>query len=175
MNGAAVNVHVQGFVWTPVSVLLSRWPEVMLWDHILILAICIFNKNVFITVKACDTWLGSAVLTSQVKGKSWNRDWLWGQPAWDSNASSVTPPLCELVCVYAHAQLCLSLREPMNGCLPGSSVHGILQERTLEWVNMPSSRGCAQPRDRTCLLLLLKCRQILYCWAIGEAHELLGK
>ena len=32
---------------------------------------------------------------------------------------------------------------------PGSSVHGILQERILKWVAMPSSRGASQPRDRT--------------------------
>ena len=32
---------------------------------------------------------------------------------------------------------------------PGSSVHGILQTRILEWVAMPSSRGSSQPRDWT--------------------------
>jgi len=32
---------------------------------------------------------------------------------------------------------------------PGSSVHGILQARILEWVAMPSSRGSSQSRDRT--------------------------
>ena len=32
---------------------------------------------------------------------------------------------------------------------PGSSVHGILQARILEWSAMPSSRGPSQPRDRT--------------------------
>ena len=32
---------------------------------------------------------------------------------------------------------------------PGSSVHGILQARILEWVAMPFSRGSSQPRDRT--------------------------
>ena len=32
---------------------------------------------------------------------------------------------------------------------PGSSVHGILQARILEWVAMPSSRGSSRPRDRT--------------------------
>ena len=31
-------------------------------------------------------------------------------------------------------QLCLTLCEPMDCSLPGSSVHGILQERILEWV-----------------------------------------
>ena len=32
---------------------------------------------------------------------------------------------------------------------PGSSVHGILQARILEWVAIPFSRGSSQPRDRT--------------------------
>ena len=32
---------------------------------------------------------------------------------------------------------------------PGSSVHGILQARTLEWVTMPSSKGSFRPRDET--------------------------
>ena len=31
---------------------------------------------------------------------------------------------------------------------PGSSVHGILQARILEWVAIPFSRGSFQPRDR---------------------------
>ena len=38
------------------------------------------------------------------------------------------------------AQLCLTLR-PTDYNLPGSSVHGILQFRILEWVSMPSSGG----------------------------------
>ena len=32
---------------------------------------------------------------------------------------------------------------------PGSSVHGILQARTLEWVASSFSRGSSRPRDRT--------------------------
>ena len=32
---------------------------------------------------------------------------------------------------------------------PGSSVHGILQARILEWVAMPSFKGASQPRDGT--------------------------
>ena len=31
------------------------------------------------------------------------------------------------------AQLCLTLRNPMDCSLPGSSVHGIFQARLLEW------------------------------------------
>ena len=38
--------------------------------------------------------------------------------------------------------------DPMDYSLPGSSVHGILQARILEWVAIPFSRGSSQPRDR---------------------------
>ena len=31
------------------------------------------------------------------------------------------------------AQLCPTLSDPMDGSLPGSSVHGILQPTVLEW------------------------------------------
>ena len=47
-----------------------------------------------------------------------------------------------LMCVVCSvAQSCLNLGDPMDCSPPGSSVHGILQARTLEWVAMPSSRG----------------------------------
>ena len=32
------------------------------------------------------------------------------------------------------AQLCLTLSDPMDCSLPGSSIHGIFQARVLEWV-----------------------------------------
>ena len=43
----------------------------------------------------------------------------------------------------------LTLCDPMDCNPPGSSVHGILQARILEWVAMPSSGGFSQPRDQT--------------------------
>ena len=46
-------------------------------------------------------------------------------------------------------QSCLILCDPMDSNLPGSSVHGNLQARLLEWVAGPFSRGSSQPRDRT--------------------------
>ena len=55
---------------------------------------------------------------------------------------------------YVHVslllQLCLTLCDPMDYSLPGSSVHGILQVRILEWVALPSSRGSKQ--SLLCLL-----------------------
>ena len=46
-------------------------------------------------------------------------------------------------------QSCPILCDPMDCSLPGSSVHGILQARILEWVAIPFSRGSYQPRDQT--------------------------
>ena len=47
------------------------------------------------------------------------------------------------------AQSCLTLCDYLNCSLPGSSVHGILQARILEWVAIPFSRGSSQPRNQT--------------------------
>ena len=47
------------------------------------------------------------------------------------------------------AQLCPTLSNPMDHNPPGSSVHGILQARILEWVASPFSWGFSQLRDRT--------------------------
>ena len=44
-------------------------------------------------------------------------------------------------------KLCPNLGNSMNCSLPGSSVHGIPQARTLEWVAISPSRGSSPPRD----------------------------
>ena len=46
-------------------------------------------------------------------------------------------------------QSCLTLCDPVDHSLPGSSVLGILQIRILKWVAIPSYRGSAQSRDQT--------------------------
>ena len=56
------------------------------------------------------------------------------------------------VCTCAKSlHLCLIFCNSMECSPPGSTVHGILQARILEWVAKPSSRGFSQPRDRTCV------------------------
>ena len=47
------------------------------------------------------------------------------------------------------AQLYLTLCDPMSCSPPGSSVHGILQARILEWLSIPFSKGSSWPRDQT--------------------------
>ena len=42
-------------------------------------------------------------------------------------------------------QSCLTLCDPMNCSPPGSSVHGILQARILEWVPCPSAGDVPDP------------------------------
>ena len=45
-------------------------------------------------------------------------------------------------------QWCLTVCDPMDYSLPGSSVHGILQARIVEWVAISSSKESFWPRDR---------------------------
>ena len=52
------------------------------------------------------------------------------------------------VCVLV-AQLCPTICNSMDYTLPGSSVHGILQARILEWVAIPFSQRSSLPRNRT--------------------------
>ena len=46
-------------------------------------------------------------------------------------------------------QSCLTICKPMDYSQPGSSVHGILQARILEWVAISYSSESSQPRDGT--------------------------
>ena len=63
----------------------------------------------------------------------------------------------------------LTLCNPMVCSPPGSSVLGISQARTLEWVALSFSRGSSHPRDHTCI----SCtgRWSLYHWATREAFQ----
>ena len=58
-------------------------------------------------------------------------------------------------------QVLSSSWDSMHHGLPVSSVRGILQERILEWVAIPFSKGSSQLRDQTQVSWI--CRQILYC------------
>ena len=79
------------------------------------------------------------------------------------------------ICVYVHAcsvaLLCLTLWNPMNCSLQGSSVHGVFRTRILEWVAVSYSRQSSRPRDWT-HVSCVSCigRWILYHWTTWEAH-----
>ena len=67
------------------------------------------------------------------------------------------------------AQLCAILCDPMDCSPPGSSVHGILQARKLEWVTTSCSRGFSWPRDPIRVSWVSCLAGILYHWATWEA------
>ena len=61
-------------------------------------------------------------------------------------------PVEKVCCMLVQSlQLCPPLCDLMDSSPPGSSVHGILQARILEWVAMPSSKGSSPPQDWTCI------------------------
>ena len=64
-------------------------------------------------------------------------------------------------------QSCPTLYDPMDCSPPGSSVHGILQARILEWIAIPFSRGSSHPRDQT----LISCitARFFTIWATGKS------
>ena len=78
------------------------------------------------------------------------------------NFKEIQPPNCQIWgdscclscpivsdCCCFVTQSCLTLCNPVDCSPPGSSVHGILQARRLQWVAMPSSRGSSRLRDQT--------------------------
>ena len=91
----------------------------------------------------------------------------WKQPKWSSTDEWIRKMwyihTVEWYSISVRAQLCSTLWGPMDYSLPGSSVHGILQARILEWVAVPSSRGSSWPSGRT-QVCCISCtgRRILY-------------
>ena len=65
-----------------------------------------------------------------------------------------------IICCCFIAKLCLTLCDPVDCSLLGSSVHRILQARLLEWVAIPFSRVFFLSQGSN--LGLLHCRQIIY-------------
>ena len=67
------------------------------------------------------------------------------------------------------AQSCPTLCDSVDCSPPGSSVHGILQARVLEWVAIAFSRGSSRPRDWTQVSRIAgRCFTI---WATREAQK----
>ena len=87
-----------------------------------------------------------------------------------------SPSECDIFryVLWLVTQLCSTLCDPMDCSPPGSSVHGILQARILEWVAMPSSMGSSRHRDQT-QVSCIPSWWIIYClshMAFKEAVKL---
>ena len=88
-------------------------------------------------------------------------------PHWIMARSCWKITMCTVVVVLI-APLCLTLYDPVDCSPPGSSVHGILQARILEWVAILFPRGSSWPRDRTPVSCAVG--RFFTIWAIREAH-----
>ena len=74
------------------------------------------------------------------------------------------------------SQSCPTLCDPTDRSPLGSSVHGILQARILEWTAMPSSRRSSQPRDqpsqpRSPTFTISATRERDSAWPNSETHQ----
>ena len=80
------------------------------------------------------------------------------------------------MCVFSVTQLCLTLCNPKDYGMPGSSVHrshGTFTCKNTEWVAISSSRESSRPRDpNQCLLYFLHWKQILY-WGVTREVPIL--
>ena len=106
----------------------------------------------------------NAIRGRRVTVMGWGGGGGWSQERPGNSHEDIHP--CPQVqdCVLV-ARSCLTLRDPMDCGSPGSTVHGILQARTLEWAATASSRGLPGPGLNTALLY---CGQILHCWTTGK-------
>ena len=71
-----------------------------------------------------------------------------GSPVWNSREKGSYFIYLFAKCLFysSSPQLCLTLCDPMDCNLPGSSVYGILQARILKWVAIPFSGDHLNPR-----------------------------
>ena len=78
----------------------------------------------------------------------------------------------DLPCDVLSSSVVADSLQPLDRSPPGSSVHGILQARMLEWVAVPSSRGSSRPRDQT-HIPSISCIAVRFFthWATWEAQR----
>ena len=75
----------------------------------------------------------------------------------------------KVMLLFSHWVMSNFFCNPMGYSMPGSSIHGISQARTQEWVAISFSRGYSWPSDQTQVSYIG--RQILYHWTSWEAQN----
>ena len=123
------------------------------------------------------TWLG---WSKSCQRPEWTETSTWRKKRWHAFSSrqlerQILQGLFIYTVLYMQlyvrvlvAQSCPTLYDPMDCSSSGSSVHGILQARMLEWVAIPFSRGYSQPRDWIQVSSIIV--RFFTIWATREAH-----
>ena len=75
-------------------------------------------------------------------------------------------------CACVLRQSCLILCDPRDGSPPGSSVHGIILARILEWIAISSSSGSSQLRIKSAFPVTPALRWIPYHWVIRGSPKI---
>ena len=88
---------------------------------------------------------------------------------WQAVSLPLVPPGKPFWTLMVVAQSCLTLCNPMNCCLPDSSLQEILPARILEWVAIPFSKGFSWPRDQTWVSYTAD--EFFTIWATREVHS----
>ena len=112
--------------------------------------LCSFNTGVFymLNLQYFPLPQGNKLCNVLLRHQSWS----FILQRWVQEIFQFTPNL-----MHARSlQSCLTLCNPMDCSPPGSSVHGILQARILEWLLFPSSGDLPDPEITASLLLNLK-------------------
>jgi len=93
--------------------------------------------------------------------------YLMSIPFYRSSDFSKVPQIINVKVLVTQA--CPTLCNPMDYSSPGSLVHGILQERVLEWVAIPFSRASSPSRDWTKVFHIAAI--YLTIWTTKEANK----
>ena len=118
----------------------------------------------------------------QVIAKRWAglREASWAPPTGPRSAQgAVLGSFCPgclqqaRLCVHTQlaAQSCLTLCDPTDCRLPGSSVHGVFQARTLEWVAFPTPGDLSHTGIEPPSLVSPASAGELYRWPLGSPHS----
>ena len=115
-------------------------------DEELILSLCLYNNHKYflsgLQIKTCCKV--TSVVSNSVRPHRRQPTRLpcpWDSPGKNTGVGCHFLLQCmEVKSESEVAPSCLTLSDPMDCSLPGSSIHGIFQARVLEWVPLPSSK-----------------------------------
>ena len=126
------------------SLTLTKWQDANSSGELLSITFPTYLSDQRLLLRTCELYL--VITYFGALGFSCQWEFFLTSVVWlVSTAHVVSWCVCVCVCVCLVAQSYLTLCNSMDCSPPDFPVHGILQERILEWVAMSSSRGPSRP------------------------------